>query len=101
MESWHLMYGDFAGEYPDPGQRVVFMIATYIMTLIMLNLYISIVSEVFEGVQDNKEVSDIEEMLALILEAGRVIRYFSFKRWRVGKRYLHFCTTKLIKERKE
>jgi len=42
------MYGDFVGEYDQPGPRVVFMLATYLTTLVMLNLYIAIVSEVFD-----------------------------------------------------
>ena len=89
------MFGDY-GEYPTWFERVLFVLSIFLLPLVLLNLYISIVSDIFDEVLNNKEVAVNKVRLQLILTVGRIAWWSRKDRFQ----YLHYCTTELHQEEK-
>jgi hypothetical protein len=66
--SYRLAYGDFEEEYPGHKERTIFLVATILMPLIMLNLLIAIMGDIFSTIIDNAVVADTQERLWWLVE---------------------------------
>jgi hypothetical protein len=75
MISYRLSYGDFEEEYVGEHERFIFVLATIALPLILLNLIIAIMSDIYERVSENQAVADVRERLSWIMELTR------FNRW--------------------
>jgi hypothetical protein len=71
--SYRLAYGDFEEEHDSVPERILFFFATIALPLIMLNLLIAIMGDIYDRVQENQIVEDIRERLLWILELGRFV----------------------------
>ena len=90
-QAYRLALGDFeevedAEPYASIGEKIVFFFSSIVLPLLLLNLLLAIMGDIYAQVQEKCEVADIREKLALIQEASH---YFcssgSFKG------YLHVC----------
>jgi len=54
MVSFRLLFGDFEEEYVHWEERVLFVISIFLLPLILLNLYISVVGDIFDEVMNNR-----------------------------------------------
>jgi len=96
--AYRLAFGDFedAEENSRHGDRLYFIIITIIIPLVLLNLLIAIMSEVFDDVQSTRAKEDIVERLSLILE---ISKFFKFRhRNNSEKKYIHVCTNDKIEQ---
>ena len=75
--AYRLAFGDFedAEENSRHGDRLYFIIITVIIPLVLLNLLIAIMSEVFDDVQSTRAKEDIVERLSLILEISKFFKF--------------------------
>ena len=94
--AYKMAYGDFdaLADYDSHGFRVFFLIATYIITLVLLNMLIAIMSDVYERVQSTKKKEDVRERIQLIAELGKFM--FWAKEKPQEKTYIHHCTTEKL-----
>jgi hypothetical protein len=69
---YKLAYGEFEDEYPTVPERIVFFISTIALPLIMLNMLIAIMSDIYTRVLEQQVIVDAAERLRWILEVGRI-----------------------------
>ena len=81
-----LAYGDFDTEEMKDAVWIVFLGATVLLPLLMLNLLIAIISDTFERVYSNRVASDYKEKAAIVLEFENLMFW---NRDRVDMAYLH------------
>jgi hypothetical protein len=86
--NYRVMYGDFdTDSYPQGGNWVLFIIASTILPLVMLNMLIAIMSDTYARVMADIVPSDFAELNDMILEQEEVLL------WRRGlgkPQFLHF-----------
>jgi hypothetical protein len=68
LQSYRIAYGDYDVENYTNEKWVVFIVATVINPLIMMNLLISIMGDTYSRVQDLQAVADSKELGSMILE---------------------------------
>jgi hypothetical protein len=70
-----LMYGDFQGSYTsyNVAEWLLFILATIVIPLIMLNLLIAIMSDTYERVTTGMVEADGKELNSLILEQESIM----------------------------
>jgi hypothetical protein len=87
--SYRLAYGDFEeiDEHTTYPERILFFIATIALPLIMLNLLIAVMGDIYDRVQENQVVADVRERLLWILELGR----FACMKKQSKFMYIHVC----------
>ena len=66
--NYGLMYGDFSTDDYKTGGWILFIIASTLMTLIMLNMLIAIMSDTYARVMGEIVPSDYKELNNMILE---------------------------------
>jgi hypothetical protein len=90
--TYRLNYGDFdTGEYgEDMMEWAVFITASFINPLVMMNLLIAIMGDTYSRVQDNEIVADGREICYMVLEAESVLFW---KRGSGAKMYLQECSS--------
>jgi len=96
--AYRLAYGDFM-ELEDndtDGLRIFFIIATISSTLVLLNLLIAIMSDVFDNVQSSKERENVRERLTLILEISKFLKRRNCNN--EEKKYIHVCTNDRLRQ---
>ena len=84
--------GDFDDFKPGLGNTIIFlifMIACLFQLIIMLNLLIAIISDIFDKVQENKTASDCKERCALMLEVEENFR--TNLKDKSDVKYIHIC----------
>ena len=86
--AFRLGMGDFEEEYAGDAERTLFFIASFTVTILLLNLLIAILSEEFEKVQNKKEVYMTLAKVSLTLEITNVLRKFNRESL---PRFMHFC----------
>lgn len=60
------------------------------LTLIMFNLLIAIISKTFEDVEANKELTDMHELVEMLLDYGSFASFFNCVK-NSDKKYLHLA----------
>ena len=56
---------------------VTFTCYTVVLTVIMMNLLIAVLSDTFANFQVNSEVYNLREVLELVIEYNSIFRYFT------------------------
>ena len=91
-KSWRLSFGEFEdmGEYATPGEVLIFFFSCTLIPLLLLNLLVAIMGDIYNQVQENMEIADTKERLQVISEISHLI---------ICKRspkplYIHQCETK-------
>lgn len=76
-EAWQLSYrigySDFEDEQETLESKFFFLLATIVMPLIMFNLLIAIMGDIYSRVQANSTEADVREQLTLVEEIGRIM----------------------------
>ena len=97
IETFMIFFGDFPQEIADvniPG----LMILIFGGSLILLNLYIAIVSDIFDEYQTNAEMIEVQTILLLTRDAGRLVQFWNRKD---NFKYFHHCTSILLNQQQE
>ena len=68
MQHYRLMYGDFNVEDISIAGQILFVIASALITLVMMNLLIAIISDTFNRVISENVPLDYLELCKMILE---------------------------------
>ena len=99
--AYRLAYGDFidAEENDTHGQRIFFIVASVIMTLVLLNLLIAIMGDTFDNVQSSQKKENVRERLSLILEVSKFLNRWN--RNNKEKKYIHVCTNERLRQEEE
>ena len=91
---YRLAYADFRDEDPQSEdtheERIFFFIMTLLIPLLLLNLLIALLGDVFDEVELTKEKEDVREKFMLILEISKFFKLC--KRGKKEKKYFHICT---------
>jgi hypothetical protein len=88
--SYHINIGDFIGEQSSYITYLVFVLATIINLILLMNLLISILGGVVDKVQERSEVEDQQSLAAMILDVERI---FSWNYDKQNPKILHLCET--------
>ena len=69
-KSWRLSYGDFEEmeEYKTTGELLIFFFGCILLPLLLLNLLIAIMGDIYDKVQEQMDIADTKERLLLISE---------------------------------
>lgn len=89
LQSYRIAYGDYDVEHYTYEKWMVFIIATVINPLIMMNLLISIMGDTYSRVQDLQAVADSKELGSMILEVEPMLFW---KRSSGDKMFLQQCS---------
>ena len=89
LQSYRIAYGDYDVENYTNEKWVVFIAATVINPLIMMNLLISIMGDTYSRVQDLQAVADSKELGSMILEVEPMLFW---KRSSGDKMFLQQCS---------
>jgi hypothetical protein len=75
--SYRLAFGDFEEDevHDSDNERIVFFFATFCMPLVMLNLIVAIMGDVYNKINAVQDVADIRERLLWILELSRFFKW--------------------------
>ena len=71
--AYRLSFGDFEDDYPTWAEKYMFKLGTFIMPLLLLNILIAIMGDIFDRVQDTQEIADQQEWLSRIKEISKLI----------------------------
>ena len=95
MISYRLAYGDFEDDdmLNTESERVIFVLASVLMPLVLLNLLIAIMGDYYDQIQSKYQIADIWERLSLINEVGK----FAFWLRSSDFKFIHWCSTDLLK----
>ena len=74
-EGFRIMFGDFATDNYDTTEWIFFACAVIMVTLLMMNMLIAIVSETFTTVRENEEKNSNLQLLDMVLELETFISY--------------------------
>ena len=85
---YDMMYGNFATDNYNTAGWIIFIIASILMTLIMLNMLIAIMSDTYARVMSEIVPSDYYELNSLILEQEEILFW---KRNSGRAKFLHFA----------
>ena len=98
--SYRLAYGDFAEaeEISTHGERIYFVTVTIIIPLVLLNLLIAIMGDVFDAVQSTREYEDVRERLSLILEISKFVKC---RRRKHDKHFIHVVTNDRLEQQEQ
>lgn len=58
LTAWRLAFGDFEDKYPTIADQYLFKLGSIFMPLILLNLLIAIMGDIFSQVQETQEIAD-------------------------------------------
>jgi len=99
--AYRLAYGDFmeADDNDTDGLRIFFILATLSIPLVLLNLLIAIMGDVFDNVQSSKEREEVRERLTLILEISKFRKWWN--RDNEEKNYIHVCTNDRLRQEEQ
>ena len=91
---YSLAYGQFNNSTDTNLQTFVYVIATLLLTLIMLNLIIALMGEVFQNVKDAMDVADKKEMASIILEVDSImwLKWIKWNKKKSSHKYIQQCT---------
>jgi len=67
--SFFIDFAEFFIEVPNPVECFFFVVVTFVNTLMMLNLLISIIGDTFDKVQESRELAESLEVIDLVIEA--------------------------------
>ena len=100
QHAYRLAYGDFIvlDEIETHGMRIFFLLITILLPLVLLNLLIALMSDVYDNVQSSREKEDVSERLRLILEISKFLRW---RRKNKEKNYIHLCTNERIQQQEQ
>lgn len=87
--TYRLNFSDFETDNYGSKQWFVFLTATFINPLVLLNLLIAIMGDTYDRVQSGQEVADAKEISEMIIEAEAIMFW---KRSTVHKKYLQMCS---------
>mmetsp|Transcript_22567 Transcript_22567/g.19560 ORF Transcript_22567/g.19560 Transcript_22567/m.19560 type:complete len:360 (+) Transcript_22567:1882-2961(+) len=66
---YNILYGDFDISRHSPSGKIFFAIVSFILSVILLNFIIAIMTDSYEKVQEKNTLADTKEKVSLILEA--------------------------------
>ena len=72
---YRLAYGDFEEEYADDYERILFFGTTIFLNLILFNMVIALMGDIFARVAGKQEVEDIYEKL-LWIKSAQIIAFW-------------------------
>lgn len=87
--AYRLAFGDFEPSYDTTPDRIIFVLASFFLPLLMMNLLIAILSDQFDKVENKRSMEETEAKIDLILEVAQFSRLFR----QTSKLYIHYCTT--------
>ena len=70
---WMMMFNVWDDTYGDSEWYQLNYTYSFLVGVVFLNLYISIVGDIYDEFVSNKETIDIKEQLILTLDAGRLV----------------------------
>lgn len=88
---YSLSYGQFEIEKDTEMQKFVFVVATLTITLVMLNLIIALMSDVFVRVKSAIVIADRKEMASIILEVDSILWMRKYTK-KTTRRYIQQCS---------
>ncbi|OMJ71186.1 hypothetical protein SteCoe_30682 [Stentor coeruleus] len=88
---YSLSYGQFNIDGDTELQKFVFVVASIILTLILLNLIIALMGDVFQQVKSAIDIADRREMASIILEVDSIMWLRRFKK-KVVRKYIQQCS---------
>jgi hypothetical protein len=56
-----LSFGDFEEEYQGSQERLIFHLITIALPLVLLNLIIAIMSDIYERISESQVIADVRE----------------------------------------
>lgn len=79
--SYVIAFGDLGGDYTDFGvfKFFMFMIFTFFIPLLLMNMLIAIMSDTYSRVQANAIASDARALADMILEMEQLYRFFGVR----------------------
>ena len=86
------MFGEFEDEYETKEEKIFFLMVTIVGPLVLLNLLIAIMGDLYDQAQSQNQIADIKEKLSFIDEIGKLPRLIKL----TANGYIHFCSTKFI-----
>ena len=89
------MFGEFEDEYESIEEKIFFLMVTIVGPLVLLNLLIAIMGDLYDKVQSEEYIADIKEKLSFIDEIGKILCFI--KHTESG--FIHFCSTKFIESK--
>ena len=88
---YSLSYGQFNNNDDTGLQTFVLVVATLILTLMMLNLIIALMGDVFQKVKGAIEVAEKKEMASIILEIDSIM-WLKIRRRKSTRKYIQQCS---------
>ena len=99
--SYRWAYGDFEDyPYENHKDRIFFILASIMGPLVLLNLIIAIMGDVYGKIQENYKISDNHEMLSLILELSKFGKLY-YRPPPPELKHIHWRSVLIYKEKKE
>ena len=99
-KAFRLSYGDFEDidAYVSTGEIVTFHFGCILLPLILLNLLIAVMGDIYANEADKKEIEDTKERLLLIQEIyysvalfSKIKRCLKCKKFEIKRQYIHHC----------
>ena len=90
INMYSLSYGQFNNSSDTKLQTFVLIITTLVLTLVLLNLIIALMGDIYEQVKSATDIADKEEMASIIIEIDSMMFFY----WRKGKstrKYIQQC----------
>jgi Ion transport protein len=88
---YSLSYGQFQNSNDTNLQTFVFVIATLILTLVLLNLIIALMGDIFQQIKSTMEIADKKEMVSIILEYDSIM-WTIYKEKKNSRMYIQQCS---------
>lgn len=88
---YSLSYGQFNIEFDTDMQKFIFVVATLIITLTMLNLIIALMGDMFQQVKSALDIADRKEMASIILEVDSILWMRKYTQ-KTTRRFIQQCS---------
>jgi hypothetical protein len=88
---YSLSYGQFNTDSDTEMQKFIFILATLIITLTMLNLIIALMDDIFQQVKSALDIADRKEMASIILEVDSILWMRNYTK-KSTRRYIQQCS---------
>ena len=97
LESYFVNVGSFDTNLEDPDliPFVIFMMATIINLVLMMNMLITILARVVDRVQEKAEVEDLKQKTSMIIGVEKIFRW---NREKTDRKVLHMCEESIPEE---
>lgn len=98
VETYTLIYGAFDfSTYTDTSQRILVSVTLFLLSVVLLNLLVSIMGHTFANFQENRIFTKSRTQIYMILKSMLFLRFFKSKR-QAKKEYLMSCGPKNIEK---